>query len=91
MFWPVTTLVHVCHANVGNSSWTGHILQFCRTDGTNYDSANLCSRLQPPSYIIKHCPTNHANCFFFFLDVFHHLMLFMFVVNAYTTALFYYK
>ena len=89
MFWPVTTLVHVYHANVG--SWTDHILQFCRTGGTSYDSANLCSRLQPPGYIIKHCPTNHANCFFFFLDVFHHLMLFMFVVNAYTTALFYSK
>ena len=25
MFWPVTTLVHVSHANVG--SWTDHILQ----------------------------------------------------------------
>ena len=59
----------------------------CRTGGTNYDSANLCSRLQPPSYIIKHCPTN---CLFF-LDVSHHLVVFMFVVNAYTTALFYSK
>ena len=76
-------MVHVAHANVG--SWSDHILQLY--NWWDYNIQLICfPRGQPHSYISMHCPTNRANCFSF-LDLSHHLVLFMLVVNAYSPLL----
>ncbi len=45
-------------------------LTFCSCRTVTGVTVNLFSRRRPPSYIITHCHTDRANCFFF-LDVSH--------------------